>query len=247
MRRDDVTSASATVPAASPSANGPGGHSRAARASTRVSWTCVRTRSSAYPPIDASPHGTTKPAGGAPSTARPTSAGEQRASSATMALTAAASASTAEPSTRCRAMPASRTSARSSGIACVARKHERRAHPAAARACGQSGERVVALPLARADPVGHDAHGAPDQRDRARRCPRAWCESRSTAPACLMSSALPAATLPAASKSTMRLARSRRARAHGRARRRRRCSLRRRRCQTSRSMTAWTVIAMERR
>ena len=65
----------------------------------RRSCTCETTRSSAYPPIDASLHGITN-AGGLPSTATCTSAGEQRASMATIAHTAEENASDPEPMSR---------------------------------------------------------------------------------------------------------------------------------------------------
>ena len=108
-RRDEVTRASAILAAARPSVCGPGGQRRARRLSRRLSWTCVRTRSREHPPIDASPHGTRNPDGGVPRTASVTSDGEQRASSATMARTAPASASGAERSGRLRSNPASRS------------------------------------------------------------------------------------------------------------------------------------------
>ena len=128
-RRDACSNASTTLAAAAPSACGPGGQSRATRASMLRSCTWETTRSSAYPPIDASLHGTTNPstrsarsgrdAGGVPRTASETSFTEQRASMATMAATAEANASVAAPISRRAGTRASRDEA-SIKSACVA-------------------------------------------------------------------------------------------------------------------------------
>ena len=149
----------------------------------RESWTCVRTRSSAWPPMDASLHGTTKPRGGAPSTVSPISVGEHCASIATIDFTAPDKASAAEPIRRSRRRCNSRAAASEQRRLRWPGEHDWRLAEVRNQPLHHR-KPLVALPLVRrsAAPIGDDADRRADTAREVGASLETACESRRSLP-----------------------------------------------------------------
>ena len=175
-----------------------------------VARTASSTRVTANPPIVTSSQGTTTCAGGTPSTANATSAGDPLVSSATMARTALASASGADPKIVDRLSPSARTP-RSTSSRCADPAHSTIGDSASLRIrpiiVSPSSPCHSPAPARSAstntiDPAAETMSCAPDTR----------VENDSMGAACMMSSALPVAIWPLSSTRQMVRTMSRRAR-----------------------------------